>query len=114
MCTTVTRNKKSGKVTLNIKKDKAWYPVSKSDEIKHKQMIKDKSWKKNSKIFQEASEQWENLSKKSKQDYILRKIGEEEALAFIKSKQPGKKFIPKSPYAAFMNSKVSYDKLYEF
>jgi hypothetical protein len=106
-CVAVSRNKKKGKVLLKIKKDKAWYPISKNEEAKHRQLLKSKGWKNDSKLYREASEKWILLTSEEKSDYTLRRIGEDQALGYMKSKQADKKFIPNNPYAAFIEEKIT-------
>lgn len=83
----VTRNKKKHKVIIKIKKDKAWFPLSKSETIKQKQQKKSKSWKKDGPLFEQAVQEWQKLSDTDKRDYALRKIGEEEAISYFKNKK---------------------------
>lgn len=48
---------------------------------------KSKVWKKEGVHFKEAREMWDKLQPLDKRDYILRRIGEEEAIGYIKNKK---------------------------
>ena len=61
-------------------------------------------------MYKKANREWETLDKDTKMDYTLRRIGENEVHSYIKSKATNKnkdsEFVPKSPYAMYINEKV--------
>jgi len=80
-----------------------------------KQARNKKFWKKEKAHYKEARLAWKDMDIEDKNDYAYRRIGEEEAFAYIKTKKVRLatqsntiqgKFIPKSPYADFINVKV--------
>lgn len=100
----ISRNRKTDKVVLKIKKNKLWYPLSKAEEMEIKQKRHLKLWKKEGVQFREARLEWDKLTDERKHDYTLRKTGEEEIVAYIKDKSQK----PSSPYAKFIQEKVEH------
>ncbi|CAI2361990.1 unnamed protein product [Moneuplotes crassus] len=103
---TVKRSKKDNLVLIKIKKDKFWYPLTKTQEVQMKESRGQNLWKKEKSHFKEATEKWNQMEKAEQNDYALRRIGEKEVVAFLKIKNG--KFVPKSPYACFIDEKVDH------
>ena len=63
-------------------------------------------WRKESSHFFQAKNEWESLPLEVKQDYAIRKVGEEEIYIYFKERETAQsstssnlKFVASSPYA---------------
>lgn len=79
---TVTRNKKQSKVVINFSKQKAWCPPTTGAKVKRSEKLLHKS-KSSLKLYKEAYNEWQHLDSEVKKDYLMRRIGEKEVVAFL-------------------------------